>query len=108
MDDIEELCDRVIIIDAGKKIYDGSLTDVKERFANWKRITLTFSEQTQPFKHRFEILEKNEELLSFKCPNKKLKDTIDKILNCFEIIDLKIEEPQLKEVVKKIYVDKKV
>jgi ABC-type uncharacterized transport system ATPase subunit len=44
----------------------------------------------------------------FKCPNEKLKDVLEKLVDCFEIIDLKIEEPQLKEIVKKIYLEKRV
>jgi len=108
MDDIEELCKRIIIIDDGKKIYDGPLKAVKDVYANWKRITLVFSEKKAPFMHKFEIFEKTNDLMIFKCPNEKLKDTLDKITECFEIVDLKIEEPKLKEVVKRIYLDKKV
>ena len=40
MADIEELCQRVIIIDRGKIFFDGQLTDVLDRFANFKIITI--------------------------------------------------------------------
>jgi ABC-2 type transport system ATP-binding protein len=45
MDDIEELCKRIIIIDAGTKIYDGPLSEIKEKYADWKRITLVYKEK---------------------------------------------------------------
>ncbi len=32
MDDVEMLCPRMLIIDHGRKLYDGSLTDIRERF----------------------------------------------------------------------------
>ena len=37
--DIEELCKRVIIIDAGKLIYDGPLAAIEERFGSYRTIT---------------------------------------------------------------------
>lgn len=40
MQDIEKVCDRLIIIDKGKKIYDGSIEEIKNRYANIKTIEL--------------------------------------------------------------------
>lgn len=37
--DIEELCQRVIIIDAGKLIYDGPISTIKQRFGKYRTIT---------------------------------------------------------------------
>ena len=40
MTDIQELCDRVIIIDHGKIFFDGQLKDIVDRFADFKLITV--------------------------------------------------------------------
>src|SRR5882762_1091936 len=40
MTDIQELCERVIIIDHGKIFFDGRLSDVLDRFADFKLITI--------------------------------------------------------------------
>ncbi len=45
MKDIESLCERIFIIDKGKKVYDGSLTVLKERFSTVK--TILFSTENQ-------------------------------------------------------------
>ena len=42
MQDIEELCDRVIIIDHGKIFFDGPLNSIIDRFSGYKIISLTF------------------------------------------------------------------
>src|SRR5438876_4663368 len=42
MADIQELCDRVIIIDHGEIFFDGRLDDVLDRFADFKVITIQF------------------------------------------------------------------
>ena len=44
MQDIEELCDRVIIIDHGKIFFDGPLNAIIDRFSGYKIISLTFDD----------------------------------------------------------------
>lgn len=41
MQDIEDLCSRVIMIESGKIIYDGALEDIKHHFGNIRTIELT-------------------------------------------------------------------
>src|SRR5919197_2291611 len=58
MQDIEELCDRVMIIDHGKIFFDGPLDDIIDRFSGHKIISLTFAEkQERDFSHVGEVVE---------------------------------------------------
>src|SRR5881628_3320151 len=43
MADIQELCRRVIIIDHGKIFFDGQLSEILDRFAGFKLITIQFA-----------------------------------------------------------------
>jgi ABC-2 type transport system ATP-binding protein len=45
MDDIKELCKRAIIMDQGRKIFDGPLSDIIEKYARNKILKLVFSVQ---------------------------------------------------------------
>src|SRR4051812_4340348 len=47
MQDIEELCERVIVIDHGKIFFDGPLTDIIDRFSSYKIVTLTFADEAE-------------------------------------------------------------
>ena len=40
MQDIEKVCERLIIIDKGKKIYDGNIEQIKNKYANSKTIEI--------------------------------------------------------------------
>uniref|UniRef100_UPI0036F48821 ABC transporter ATP-binding protein n=1 Tax=Clostridium butyricum TaxID=1492 RepID=UPI0036F48821 len=40
LEDIEELCDRIIIIDKGVKIYDGSLSEIKEKYGYMTNVSI--------------------------------------------------------------------
>lgn len=104
MDDIEELCTRIIILQDGQKIYDGSLDYVKRTYANFKKITLLHSKEYKKFK-KLEANNIENNLISLNCPNDKLKEVLNELMDCYEIEDLKIEEADLKDIVKRIYVD---
>ena len=45
MEDIKELCERIIIINKGKIIYDGSLDKLVKKYAPHKRLTVTFNKE---------------------------------------------------------------
>jgi ABC-2 type transport system ATP-binding protein len=43
MQDVQELCDRVIVIDHGSVIFEGTLDHLTQRFSDVRRIRLSFS-----------------------------------------------------------------
>ncbi len=109
MDDIEELCNRIVLIDKGILAYEGPLKQFKEKYSDWKRVSIYYKKVTDKekfdnLKHKLNIIEKQDHNITFKIPvteslGKYLKD----IVECTEIIDLTITEPKLENVVAKIY-----
>src|ERR1044071_9067265 len=47
MQDIEELCHRVLVIDHGKIFFDGPLDEIVDRFSGYKILSLTFEKEAQ-------------------------------------------------------------
>ena len=45
LSDIEDLCERIILINHGESVYDGPLSGVNETLANRKTVRLIFSEE---------------------------------------------------------------
>src|SRR5881392_4191878 len=45
MQDIQELCHRVLVIDHGKIFFDGPLTKIIDRFSGYKLVSLTFEKE---------------------------------------------------------------
>ncbi|MFT4261222.1 MAG: ABC transporter ATP-binding protein [Candidatus Woesearchaeota archaeon] len=109
MDDVEEICNRIIVIDQGKIIYDGDMKKLKNKYVKWTTIKMDFSNIKN--KKKFEGLLKKGEVLvdghSYKEIRFSKKLDINKILqdimNSIEIIDLSIQEPRLESVIKEIY-----
>ena len=45
MGDIEELCKRIVIIDKGKKIYDGLINEIRKRFGKERVLVIDFHKE---------------------------------------------------------------
>ena len=115
LNDIEELCNRIIIIDNGIKIYDGSLSDIK---GSYGYIT-TIEVQVKSLKgnEKFDInneMNISKENLEMKVLENKIivrfnrnftnqAEIISKIISKFDIFDFSIIETSIEEIIKKIY-----
>ncbi len=105
MKDVEQLCDRVIIIDHGKILYDGRLEDIVKKYTKHKYITVEFSEKVT--KEKLEKLGKITEFdfpkVTFEIPREKTNHTAAKILEEFEVEDLNIEETSIEEIIRDVF-----
>ncbi|MEK7573158.1 MAG: ABC transporter ATP-binding protein [Patescibacteria group bacterium] len=109
MQDVEQLCKRVIIINFGKIIFDGQLATLIEKYDPSKKIKVLFSEYVDPKK-----LDKLGEIDSFtypelilNVPNKKANSTASAILKNFQVEDITISDPQIEDVIAKVYLENK-
>ena len=115
--DIEELCDRIIIIDAGKKIYDGSLEDLLNIYGTHRKVilevknldkvrNLSLDKILKVKKDDYEIIadDANNTLsVSFDKTRMNVSDVIENVMKETEVKDIKIVETELADIVKKIY-----
>src|SRR5436189_3600801 len=76
MTDIQELCERVIIIDHGSIFFDGGLSDVVDRFADSKLVTIQCDGSASPTSadlSRFgEVVEQNPGRVQFKVKRERV------------------------------------
>ena len=104
--DIEDLCDRIVVLDEGKKIYDGSLDKLVNRFSS-RRLVMQINrpedfdlevEGVKEIKNTEEGLEVvfDREVIS-------ASDLMRIILEDYDVQDFQIREPDIEEVVKKVY-----
>ncbi len=113
MQDIEEICSRVIIIDKGIIIYDGSLQELKERFEYNRLLTLEMEEgESFALPHSLtehvELLEPEEtssNTVTLTFHNKSLSSgfIISEIVKENKILDVSISDPKLETIIKHIY-----
>lgn len=105
--DIEELCRRVLIIDNGTLIYDGSLATIKERFGKYREIAFDTAADLNglTIPDGAEVLEKSERKLALRFDRTQTSASrvSAAIMSQIEVLDLSLKEPDLSMVVKQIY-----
>lgn len=107
MDDIKSLCERCIVINNGRKIYDGTLDMLFSRYQTHKTITITFDEATSYCpSFDVQIIEQNPFKISFMANRKDVRGIVGSIMNQCEVNDISIEEEDIANVVERIYSDK--
>lgn len=107
MDDVQEICDRLIIINEGRIVYDGSISDLTKKYAKFKYVKCIFSKDVSKEKLvKFgEIVDydANGSVVLIKVDRDKNASTVNELFRNFEVIDVDITEMRLEDVVSEIY-----
>ncbi len=111
LDDIEELCRRIMIIDHGRLLYDGPLELLKQKLLRYKLIKFVLKDSEQVARlaqlERDGLqLERVDELtrrIRFDRARFSTDELIRRILAAVEVRDLLIEDEDIEEIVKRIY-----
>jgi ABC-2 type transport system ATP-binding protein len=105
MEDVRQLCDRVIIIDKGKLLYDGKLDEIVKEYAPNKYLSATFNEHVT--KEELKKLGKIEQYdfpkAVISVPFAKTKQVAAKLLEEYPVDDINIEEPDIEDIIRDIF-----
>lgn len=111
MEDIEDLCKRVVIIQDGQFIYDGMLETIKNQYATSKLITafIDIKEDYTSFLNQFpkELGSANlvENKLQIHSPRELVMQAATFLLNHIKVQDLNIHEEPIAEIIEQIMRD---
>lgn len=106
MDDIETLCNRVIVIGKGKILLDGSLQSLRNTVSKARRLILDFDEGTNGFFIDGATLiskEKNRLVIDFDPDIITPADLINTLSTKYKIKDILIENTPIEEIIAKLY-----
>lgn len=108
MADIQELCERVIIIDHGRIFFDGKLSDIVDRFADFKLVTIQCENpgqhpDTQKISHYGEIVQRNNNTITLKVKRDRVVPVCKVILDELSVSDIDIQEVPIEDVIRQIF-----
>jgi ABC-2 type transport system ATP-binding protein len=107
MADIEQLCRRVIIIDHGSLFFDGRLSDILDRFADFKLITIQYAPgQSSPARglERYgEVVEHSQVLLRLKVKRDRVITVCKNLLDELPVQDIDIQEVPIEDIIRQIF-----
>jgi len=106
MEDIERLCERIVIIREGEFVYDGALKSVLGRFAGYKVLTAKLSAEPD-YAWRLptglgEMVSVDSIEAKFKIPRDKVAEAAGLVLKSFPVADLSIEEEDISDIIAKL------
>ena len=108
--DIEDVCDRIILLDKGQIIYDGEKGKFKETYGKQVIAQIIVKNKTslittETINDEFEVVEESDEQVKIRFNHDKytIMDIVNRISNYCEITDMHIEEQGLEEILKEIY-----
>ena len=107
MADIQALCQRVIIIDHGKIFFDGKLSEVVDRFADFKLITIQCdgadAGSTESLGKYGEVVEKSPGSIKLKVKRDRVIPACKALLDELPVRDIDIEEVPIEDVIRQIF-----
>jgi ABC-2 type transport system ATP-binding protein len=105
MADVTALCDRIIVIDKGKVLYDGNFRALIERVAPYKILKLQFYHPvTETQMAQFGEVESCDGLTAvLHVPREKATETASRILNQLEVDDVNFEDPPVEDIIRDVF-----
>ena len=105
MDDVKELCERVVVIDKGRLMFDGKLQEIIEKFADHKRLVVDLlgspSREDLAEVGNVESFELPRAVI--KVPRGQVSQQAIKLLTNFQVADLNIEEESIEDVIRRLF-----
>ena len=112
LDDIEELCNRIIIIDNGKTMYEGTIRDIKDNYGYIKNVTYeVIADEISLDLSQFGL---SDDDLNYKVDYKTISINFNKhkisvsditayIMSQYKVVDMSVNEQDIETLVGNIY-----
>jgi ABC-2 type transport system ATP-binding protein len=104
MQDVEELCERVVLINGGLVTFDGSLDTLSKTFGDTKRIRVSFADEAHSGQMgRYgEVVEDSDGTAIIVVDRDQAPRVAGEILNTFHVTDIAIEEVPIEDVMRRM------
>lgn len=109
MQDIEKVCDKLIVIDKGEKIYDGSLLGIREKYGTTRQLDVEFAdrEQIAPIANvdmlELDELDGRKKRFIFENKQVQINELMNFLLQTYRVRDISVSEPEIESIIRKIY-----
>ena len=105
LQDIEALCDRVIVIDHGTSVFDGPLTALQEQGGSTRTLVVDLVDEAAAIEVPGAVVRRVEgprQWLSFPV-HESAAPVVAAVAAAYDVADLSIQEPDIEEVIRDLY-----
>ncbi len=107
--DVAKLCERVLIIDHGKILFNGNLDSLLKRFGGNRQLNVEFAEYySQPILDNAAIIQRkgNNVVYTFERNVVSASKLINELSNRYRIRDLEVRDQPIEDTIRRIYEDR--
>ena len=107
--DVERLCERVMILDHGRVLYDGGLSSLNERFeSDWSLVVTFVDDYADVCLPGLPEPQREDHRAIYRFDHRRMAsaELIQQILPRFRIQDIEVRRPALEETIRRIYEEK--
>ncbi len=106
LSDVEKLCQRVMIIDHGRLLYDGNLATLQDRFGGKRELLVDLAEAYASVEiDGATVVDRHDLRVTYQFERSELSasELIGRISARFRIQDLSVREPEIEATIRRIY-----
>lgn len=105
MADVENVCDRVIVINKGEKIYDGLVSNLVDEHNEEKLVQFYLETATSkvPEVSHGDLIEASDDCLTYKVKSSHLPKLISTITNQIPVLDIDILSTPLEDIIESLF-----
>ncbi len=109
LNDVEKLCERIIIIDRGRLLYDGSIESIKRRYGRWRLLSADIEGYCRECDLnlpgvRLISQDGNRLTFSFDRESVRADELIIALAERYDLKDITVTDPELEAIIREIYV----
>jgi ABC-2 type transport system ATP-binding protein len=103
MADVTALCERVIVIHRGSKLFDGDLSELSDRFGAMKTITVSVTGSLPDLSDYATVTERTADKAVMSVPRGDVAGMASRLLADLDVLDLSIEDPPIEDVIERTF-----
>ena len=115
LNDIETLCKRIVMIDKGKIMYDGALSEMKQQYGKYREVNMSLFQNEDYEQLHFEedlnlggddlkvVRNKEKITVTFHSDKISVSDLLSYILNKTQVKDISVNDVNIEEIVCRMY-----
>lgn len=115
LSDIELLCNRIVMIDKGKKVYDGPINDLKHKYGQMRELCFELKNQDSlsalDYAKTFSLSDDDlavdsdgvEVKVRFNSQKASVQEVLKYTLNSINVSDISVKDADIEEIIRRIY-----
>lgn len=115
LSDIELLCNRIVMIDKGKKVYDGPINDLKHKYGQMRELCFELKNQDAlsalDYAKTFSLSDDDlavesdgvEVKVRFNSQKVSVQEVLKYTLNSIDVSDISVKDADIEEIIRRIY-----